>query len=54
MLVAIDWYEMKLSERIFCIWDGYTKEQKLIEEVKLRQATAHYNWYIALIMYVNK
>lgn len=44
MLVAIDWYDMKLSERIFHVWIGHTKMQKILDEIKLRQAEAHYNW----------
>lgn len=45
-LVAIDWHEMKLAERTLKIWDGYTRECKMIEEVKMRQAAAHYNWHL--------
>lgn len=44
MLVAIDWYDMKLAEHTFCLWDGYTRQQKLMEEVKIKQAKSHYNW----------
>lgn len=45
MLVAIDWYDMKLSERIIHAWIGHTKFQKVLDEIKMKQAEAHYNWY---------
>lgn len=37
---------MKLSDRVLGIWDGYTKKQKLLMEVKMRQAQSHYNWFV--------
>lgn len=45
MLVAIDWCDMKMTERMFHVWIGYTKMQKILDEIKLRQAESHYNWY---------
>ncbi len=44
MLVAMDWCDMKLTERMFHVWIGHTKMQKILGEIKMRQAEAHYNW----------
>lgn len=46
LLVAIDWHDMRLTERMFRRWDNYTRHQRCIEEVKMRQAEAHYNWHL--------
>ena len=43
-LVAIDWYEMKISEKLFKKWTNFTEQCKTIEAQKMRIATAHYNW----------
>lgn len=52
MLVAMDWYDMKLSDQILGIWSGYTKKQNLLREVKMRQAEAHYNWLVTYLYFV--
>lgn len=36
---------MKLADHTLKVWDSFTRECKMIEEVKIRQAEAHYNWY---------
>lgn len=46
MLVAIDWYEMKLNEKYFATWLAYTREAKIQEETKMRHAETHYKWHI--------
>ncbi|KAJ6649713.1 Coiled-coil domain-containing protein [Pseudolycoriella hygida] len=46
MLVAIDWCDMKLTERMFHLWIGHTKMEKILDEIKMRQAEAHYNWHL--------
>ncbi|XP_037904120.1 calponin homology domain-containing protein DDB_G0272472 [Hermetia illucens] len=43
-LVAVDWYELKITEAIFQQWLGLMKLQKLIEATKSIQAVSHYNW----------
>lgn len=37
---------MRLSESVFRHWDNFTRHQRCIEEVKIRQAEAHYNWHL--------
>lgn len=43
-LVAIDWYEIKISEKLFKSWIQFTKISKFIENTKMKKAEAHYNW----------
>lgn len=31
---------------MFRAWDNYTRHQRCIEEVKMRQAESHYNWHL--------
>lgn len=45
-LVAVDWYELKITEAIFQQWLGLMKLQKLIEATKSIQAVSHYNWFV--------
>lgn len=47
-LLAIDWYDLKLSERMFCEWVRFTAQKRLILEIKLRKAEAHHNWFVYL------
>lgn len=44
-LLAADWYDLKLSERMFRDWVRVTAQRRLIVEIKMRKATAHYNVY---------
>lgn len=43
-LVAIDWYEVKVSEKLFKCWVHFARQSKFIETNKMRKAEAHYNW----------
>lgn len=43
-LVAIDWYEIKITEKLFKCWAQSAKQSKFIEGNKMRVAEAHYNW----------
>ncbi|XP_055858956.1 putative protein tag-278 [Episyrphus balteatus] len=45
-LIAIDWYELKLNQTIITQWLGYTKLQKMIEDVKMKQAELHHQWHL--------
>lgn len=45
-LLAMDWYDMKLSERMLREWVRFTAKKRLILEIKLRKAEAHHNWYV--------
>ncbi|CAO1345607.1 unnamed protein product [Diamesa tonsa] len=42
-LVAIDWYEVKITEKIMKHWALKTKQNKILEIAKIRGADAHYN-----------
>lgn len=44
LLVAVDWYEVRLSQKMFDAWIQYTEACKLIEKRKLADAEAHYSW----------
>ena len=44
MLVAIDWYEIKLVERALAGWYMRTKHCLAIIEGKMETAAAHYEW----------
>lgn len=43
-LVAIDWYEVKITEKIVKHWALKTQQNKILEIAKIRGADAHYNW----------
>jgi hypothetical protein len=43
-LVAIDWYEVRLSDKLFKNWIMFAHHSKCIENSKLKVAEAHYNW----------
>jgi hypothetical protein len=45
-LVAIDWYEVKITEKLFNKWIIFTEQCKMIENQKMQKATLHYNWYL--------
>ncbi|CAO1327072.1 unnamed protein product [Diamesa serratosioi] len=42
-LVAVDWYEVKITQKIVTHWALKTKQNKILEIAKLRGAEAHYN-----------
>lgn len=44
-LVAIDWYEVKISEKLFKRWIKFSQRSKFVESTKMKAAEAHYNWY---------
>lgn len=43
-LVAIDWYEVKITEKLFNKWIIFTEQCKMVEATKMNTAIAHYNW----------
>lgn len=43
-MVADDWYNLRLSERIFRAWERKTAQTRLIFEIKQKQADAHFHW----------
>lgn len=43
-LVAVDWYDMRISERYFRVWKWMTTSHRLMYEMKEKQAEAHYEW----------
>lgn len=43
-LVAIDWYEVKISEKLVKCWVHFMRQSKFIEANKMRKAEAHFNW----------
>lgn len=44
MMVAIDWYEMKITEKLLRLWYLKSKTNKMLEAGKMKNAEAHYNW----------
>lgn len=44
-LLADDWYDLHLSERMFRTWHCKMVYRRMTFEVKQKQADAHYNWY---------
>lgn len=44
LLVAIDWHEVKLSQKIFDLWLNYSECCKVIEKRKIAEAEAHFSW----------
>lgn len=44
MLVAIDWYEMKITEKLLRFWYMKSKTNRMLEAGKMKNAEAHYNW----------
>lgn len=43
-LVAVDWYDMRISERWFRVWNLVTAQRRMVYEMKEKQAEAHYGW----------
>ncbi|XP_035779112.1 uncharacterized protein LOC118459639 [Anopheles albimanus] len=44
--VAIDWHEVRLTEKIISIWIGRTKQSLLILQGKMSHAASHYEWQL--------
>lgn len=43
-LVAIDWYEVKISEKLVKCWIKFSQHSRFVENTKMKAAEAHYNW----------
>lgn len=43
-LVAVDWYDMHVSERYFRVWHLVMARRRMEYEIKEKQAEAHYGW----------
>lgn len=43
-LVAIDWYEVRVSEKLLKCWIQFSQQSKFIESNKMKVAEAHFNW----------
>ncbi|XP_059218900.1 calponin homology domain-containing protein DDB_G0272472 [Stomoxys calcitrans] len=44
--VAVDFFELKLTETTFRKWLGYTRRMRAIEETKMKQAVLHHEWHL--------
>lgn len=44
LLVAIDWYEVKITDKLFKSWFEFKQTSIILENNKLLKAQAHYNW----------
>lgn len=42
--VAIDWYEVRMAEKVISIWIGKTKQSLMILHGKMSHAASHYEW----------
>lgn len=45
MQVAMDWWEVRQTEKVISVWIGRTKQSLLILQGKMSHAAAHYEWY---------
>ncbi|XP_062548825.1 calponin homology domain-containing protein DDB_G0272472 [Armigeres subalbatus] len=46
MQVAMDWWEVRLTEKVISVWIGRTKQSLLILQGKMSHAAAHYEWQL--------
>lgn len=44
MQVAMDWWEVRQTEKVISVWVGRTKQSLLILQGKMSHASAHYEW----------
>ncbi|XP_317210.4 uncharacterized protein LOC1277724 [Anopheles gambiae] len=44
--VAIDWYEVRMAEKVISIWIGKTKQSLMILHGKMSHAASHYEWQL--------
>ncbi|XP_052867937.1 uncharacterized protein LOC128273904 [Anopheles cruzii] len=44
--VAIDWHEVRLTEKIISIWIGRTKQSLMILHGKMSHAASHFEWQL--------
>lgn len=43
-MLAEDWFNYKITERVLRAWDRITAQTRLKIEIKEKQAEAHFNW----------
>lgn len=41
---AVDWFDLRLTERMFHVWYRVAAERRRLFDIKKMQADAHYNW----------
>ncbi|KXJ71250.1 hypothetical protein RP20_CCG021052 [Aedes albopictus] len=46
MQVAMDWWEVRQTEKVISVWIGRTKQSLLILQGKMSHAAAHYEWQL--------
>lgn len=46
MQVAIDWWEVHLTEKVISVWIGRTKQSLMVLQGKMSHAAAHYEWFV--------
>ncbi|XP_001869875.2 uncharacterized protein LOC6053860 [Culex quinquefasciatus] len=46
MQVAMDWWEVRQTEKVISVWVGRTKQSLLILQGKMSHASAHYEWQL--------
>ncbi|XP_035911244.1 probable DNA double-strand break repair Rad50 ATPase [Anopheles stephensi] len=44
--VALDWYEVRMTEKVISIWIGKTKQSLMILQGKMSHAASHYEWQL--------
>ncbi|XP_053672409.1 titin homolog [Anopheles nili] len=44
--VAIDWYEVRMTEKVISVWVGKTKHSLMILQGKISHAASHYEWQL--------
>lgn len=44
-LLADDWYDMKITEKILRIWIQIRSQTQMIFEIKWKKAQTHHDWY---------
>uniref|UniRef100_A0A182Q8R4 Uncharacterized protein n=1 Tax=Anopheles farauti TaxID=69004 RepID=A0A182Q8R4_9DIPT len=44
--VALDWYEVRMTEKVISVWIGKTKQSLMILQGKLSHAASHYEWQL--------
>ncbi|XP_055643006.1 calponin homology domain-containing protein DDB_G0272472 [Toxorhynchites rutilus septentrionalis] len=46
MQVAIDWWEVHITEKVISVWIGRTKQSLMVLQGKMSHAAAHYEWQL--------
>uniref|UniRef100_A0A182NU19 Sfi1 spindle body domain-containing protein n=1 Tax=Anopheles dirus TaxID=7168 RepID=A0A182NU19_9DIPT len=44
--VALDWYEIRMTEKVISVWIGKTKQSLMILQGKISHAASHYEWQL--------